>query len=439
MLRICLRSALVIALFPTVAAFAGDVALPERKPKDAKGNVTVSQPSKTVTTTPDKAAQPRMIPGPLPAAERAILSTTKPSSTTPTSTPTTATPTTATPKIGTPPAAPKPPAEWTAEEVAIEKARCTAILKGVDAVVIPETPKREGACGAPAPVRLVSLGSSPQVALDPPALVTCDMVAMMAKWVKGDLQPLAKKHLGAELVKIETMSDYSCRAAYGRVGNKLSEHGKANALDIRGFVTAKGEDAMVLEGWGTTRREIAAAKAAEEKKAAAIKAAAEKSAAEQAEIATKAAAKGTAGNPAAAPVAASGGSGSSTTPRTTIVDGLPRGLLPKAPHSDLNKGLGLAPQQLGGPKEKDTAAAAKSGKASSDKTSSGKAAAGTTNAAVMPDSAPQPSGRISRFLHDAHASACRLFGTTLGPEANNAHKNHFHVDMAERRSLKICD
>jgi hypothetical protein len=44
-----------------------------------------------------------------------------------------------------------------------------------------------------------------------------------------------------------------------------------------------------------------------------------------------------------------------------------------------------------------------------------------------------------QFLHEIHASACRLFGTTLGPEANADHRNHFHVDMAERKFKKICD
>ena len=45
----------------------------------------------------------------------------------------------------------------------------------------------------------------------------------------------------------------------------------------------------------------------------------------------------------------------------------------------------------------------------------------------------------ARFLREAHAAACRIFGTTLGPEANEAHRNHFHVDMAERKVKKICD
>jgi hypothetical protein len=46
-------------------------------------------------------------------------------------------------------------------------------------------------------------------------------------------------------------------------------------------------------------------------------------------------------------------------------------------------------------------------------------------------------GRMD-FLRAAHRAACRIFHTVLGPEANSAHKNHFHVDMAERRS-SICE
>jgi hypothetical protein len=49
-------------------------------------------------------------------------------------------------------------------------------------------------------------------------------------------------------------------------------------------------------------------------------------------------------------------------------------------------------------------------------------------------------GNPEAFLHATHAAACRLFGTTLGPEANAAHRNHFHVDMASRKNAtKICD
>ena len=61
-------------------------------------------------------------------------------------------------------------------------------------------------------------------------------------------------------------------------------------------------------------------------------------------------------------------------------------------------------------------------------------------AAISPELlAAPPTGPRARFLREAHAAACRIFGTTLGPEANEAHRNHFHVDMAERKVKKICD
>jgi hypothetical protein len=41
-----------------------------------------------------------------------------------------------------------------------------------------------------------------------------------------------------------------------------------------------------------------------------------------------------------------------------------------------------------------------------------------------------------RMVHD---DACHTFGTVLGPEANEAHKNHFHLDMKARRHAAICE
>lgn len=41
----------------------------------------------------------------------------------------------------------------------------------------------------------------------------------------------------------------------------------------------------------------------------------------------------------------------------------------------------------------------------------------------------------ARFLHAAHDSACRLFGTTLSPDYNAAHRSHFHLDTG---GFRIC-
>ena len=306
----------------------------------------------------------------------------------------------------------KAPLTWSPTEIADAKARCAVILKKINAVAIPEPSIKEGACGAPAPVQLVSIGTKPQVSISPPAILTCEMAEALSTWVEGDLQTLAKTYLGAEIINIETMSSYSCRNAYGRVNGKLSEHGLANALDIRGFVTASAKTAYVLEDWGTPQREILARIAAQ--KAAAEKAALAQATAEKAAQTNQVAAKtagpqsGTAKVPPAS-TASTAGAPAAGIARTTIADGIAK-LTVTIPGAKTDgktaSSLGIAePDHLGGPKEDDVAKHPKK----------------------------------TEFLHAAHEAACRIFGTTLGPEANGEHRNHFHVDMAQRKVTKICD
>ena len=310
----------------------------------------------------------------------------------------------------TPPAPPPVPKEWSAQDIDAAKAHCAEVLKSIDAVSVPEPSFRDGECGAPAAVRLISIGKSPQVSLDPPAVLTCDMVVGLHTWMKQDLQPLAKKTLGSEIIKIETMSGYSCRNAYGRKGGKLSEHAHANALDIRGFVTAQAKTAYVLEHWGPIQREIIAAKAAAEKAAAALAVANAEKAKTEVAGKTGVATSGTA--TALVPTA--------SLTKGTLIDGLPKiGGTKDIPGGST---LGFEPAHLGGPKNKDKLATGQL----------------VTRIAASTESPPS-GGRLSGFLHEAHTSACRIFGTTLGPEANNDHRNHFHLDMAPRKTKKICD
>ena len=323
-------------------------------------------------------------------------------------------------------AAPAPVLEWPAQEVELARARCTVLLAGVDVVALPEPPMRQGDCGAPAPVRLVSIGRNPEVSLSQPAILTCDMAAALAAWLKNDLQPLARRHFGQPVVRLETMSDYSCRNAYGRVKTRLSEHGRANALDIRGFVTASAETVAVLEDWGMTEREIAA-------EVAAAKAAAEKTAerqAQQAAAETRARAVPRTSEPAGHPLSSmqDGRPAIVGIARSTILEGVPKPALPgPMAGAALAGGLVLSPPRLGGPKPPPMPPVPT------------QAAALTTAPAVSASASADRAARKALFLREAHASACRTFGTVLGPEANNAHRNHFHVDLAERNSGSFCE
>jgi hypothetical protein len=291
-------------------------------------------------------------------------------------------------------------ARWSEQDIELARARCAVLLKGLDLVAVPAAPMSEGKeCGTAAPMQLVSIGSNPQISLSPPPLLTCDMIAALHAWLQKDVQPLARKHLGAPLVGVATMSSYSCRNAYGRARTRLSEHGRVNALDIAGFTTAKGVTAAVVADWGPIAREIAAAAAA---------AAAAHAQAEADKKKSEAAGKD-AQQEKAAPVAPQA---PAITPlRPSIAIPPPKIVIPPPPGLATGS-LGLAdPSRLGGPK----------------------AASG-----AQPAPADGLGGK-AQFLRAVHRAACKTFGTVLGPEANHAHKNHFHLDMAERRHGTICE
>ncbi|MEL7049579.1 MAG: extensin family protein, partial [Pseudomonadota bacterium] len=222
---------------------------------------------------------------------------------------------------------------YTQVQIRDAQARCRRLLETVKAEVRPEAPIKKGPCGDAAPVKLISLGSKPRVAVVPPAIVNCDMVVALHGWLTDDLQPLANKHLKSPIVKLENMSSYSCRNAYGRKNGRLSEHGKANALDIRGFVTKAGKPARLLAHWGPTGRDIKAYRLAQQKAEEAKKAAIAKAnepGAKQ-EVATDTA------PPPSPPIR-----------RATLVDGVGPSLGGNSANSSAPS-LSLGPNRLGGP------------------------------------------------------------------------------------------
>jgi hypothetical protein len=99
-----------------------------------------------------------------------------------------------------------------------------------------------GACGAPDVVRLdaVVMPDRTQVALVPPPTLRCTMAAAIGDWVREEIGPAAGG-LGAPLRAIENYDSYDCRGMNRVSGAKLSEHGKANALDIRSLRLTDGK------------------------------------------------------------------------------------------------------------------------------------------------------------------------------------------------------
>ena len=98
-----------------------------------------------------------------------------------------------------------------------------------------------GECGAPDAVLLESLlmADGTKVTITPPATLRCAMAAEVAQWVRDDVAPAAMK-LGAPLRGIENLGSYECRGRDRVRGATLSEHGRANALDVHAFKLANG-------------------------------------------------------------------------------------------------------------------------------------------------------------------------------------------------------
>ena len=68
-----------------------------------------------------------------------------------------------------------PPNTWSDAEIADAKTHCAEVLQRIHAVYAAREPIREGACGAPAPIELISIGQNPEVTFSPPPVVRCDL------------------------------------------------------------------------------------------------------------------------------------------------------------------------------------------------------------------------------------------------------------------------
>jgi hypothetical protein len=145
------------------------------------------------------------------------------------------------------PAIAKPePAAQSAAEVELSACRLrltpVAVASSLPAIAGP------GECGGPDIVRLeaIFLSDHSKVALTPPATMRCAMAEAVVAWVREDVAA-AMQGLSARLAGIDNYASYDCRGRNNIAGAKLSEHGKANALDIRSLKLADGKSLKLAD------------------------------------------------------------------------------------------------------------------------------------------------------------------------------------------------
>lgn len=290
---------------------------------------------------------------------------------------------------------------WSAAEIEAAARECDQLLQSIGAQVELLAPLRQGSCGAPAPLKVSRIGSGDGVALEPPAVLNCPMVARLYQWLETVAQPAAREALGARIVKLTNASAYMCRNRYNDPAAKISEHAFANAIDVSAFELSDRRRIDVKSFWG---KDVAAAAA----EAAAAEAAAARAAAEK----TAATTAGPARSPSPAPTAAPG-----KEPPRAEADGAA---------SRTPAGTARTPSPLG-------ARAVTAGLALTPRV-------GTAKEAASARPQRKPSSPVEYgFLRRLHSAACGIFSTVLGPEANAAHHDHFHLDLKQRRHAAVCE
>ncbi len=190
------------------------------------------------------------------------------------------------------------------------------------------------------------------------------------------------------------LSGYACRNRIGSQfhSDRLSEHALANAVDIAGFVTADGRSIEVARHWGPTARD--------QREAEKVAAARAKDAASPAD----------------------------------------KGGPPKSERAVNRKISAIAHAAVEPAKGKKTATSVKTaelqkpGKSTSDISADPRAIPATP----APGREAVAKSAEAQFLRRLHKGACGVFGTVLGPEANEAHRDHFHFDLAHRRNSAYC-
>ncbi len=278
----------------------------------------------------------------------------------------------------------QPTVAWSEDEVAAAKADCAKLLSGVALEYQPLPPLKEGICGAPAPILVKSIGG---VAIEPAATMTCALASGVATWISKTLQPEAQAMLGTRVVKLHNATSYACRNRYGGETTPLSEHALANALDVSEFVFASGETATVLASWP---RVASASKAPVPNEA----------------------------------------TGSITPPQPVSPKAIEAVEVTQAKVSASSNPFAVSIKAKTNPFVVPTAVV--------------KAPLPTPPAEAVAPAPPSeealPEAELkSRFVKVVHDDACLTFGTVLGPAANEAHKNHFHLDMKARRGKAFCE
>ncbi len=134
------------------------------------------------------------------------------------------------------------------------KKKAKASLKGsicadpaIKGEVLASIPAKIKGCGIEEPVRVTSIDG---IRLNQPATINCQTASALKTWIERAMKPAFGKR---EVVELRIAASYACRPRNNVKGNKVSEHGRGNAVDVAGFVFSDGKEWSVA---GNYNKEI---------------------------------------------------------------------------------------------------------------------------------------------------------------------------------------
>ena len=117
-------------------------------------------------------------------------------------------------------------------ESAADLAACLEGLRTLDVTFEVAAPIGEGGCMIAHPLRVTGVAEG--VAIAPETLLNCAATHALATWVRDVVVPASLRTFGEKPSAVRQDSAYVCRNRYDDPAAKVSEHARANAIDIAG-------------------------------------------------------------------------------------------------------------------------------------------------------------------------------------------------------------
>ncbi|WP_210191847.1 extensin-like domain-containing protein [Rhodomicrobium vannielii] len=128
-----------------------------------------------------------------------------------------------------------------------DRALCLQALARTDAEFRPLEDQPGGQCPLVNIVRLSRAGAG----FSRSFTASCPLAAAWEIFRHNTLQQAARAHFGQPVARVDHVGTYACRNVYNRPHARRSEHARANAIDVTGFVLADGTLISVQRDWNS--------------------------------------------------------------------------------------------------------------------------------------------------------------------------------------------